>query len=161
PGSEVTADPELAAEHERAQEALDRAKATVEAVRSAVAGPKRALSEARGGGGAARDADQEAQRAVAAPPARIEARERAVGGAGPGGEVRLAADRDGVLGTMAALLTVEPGAEVAVATALGAAAEAVAVASLDTAEAALTLLRDAAAGRAGIVVGAGPATAGR
>jgi chromosome segregation protein len=159
--TQVTEDPELAADHERAQEVLDQAKAAVEAARSAVAGPKRALAEARDGVAAARTADQAAQRAIAALQARIEALELTVGGAAAGGETLLSADLDGVLGTMAALLTVEPGAEVAVAAALGAAAEAIAVASLDTAEAALTLLRDAAAGRAGMVVGAGPATAAR
>jgi chromosome segregation protein len=149
-------DPELVAEHEAAQAALARAKTAVEEDRAAVAGPQQALKEARERLAAAREADQEAQRAVAALRARIEALELTLSGAAAGGEALLAADLDGVLGTVAALLTVEPGAEVAVAAALGAAAEAVAVASLDTAEAALVLLRRGDSGRAGMVVGEGP-----
>jgi chromosome segregation protein len=159
--TQVTKDPELAAEHEGAQATLHRAKTAVEAARSAVTAPQQVLTEARTALAAARDADQAAQRAVAGLQARVEALELTVGGAAAGGEVLLAADLDGVLGAMAALLTVEPGAEVAVAAALGAAAEAVAVASIDAAEAALTLLREADAGRAGLVVGAGPTAAER
>jgi chromosome segregation protein len=149
-------DPELVAEHEAAQAALARAKTAVEEDRAAVAGPQQALKEARERLAAAREADQEAQRAVAALRARIEALELTLSGAAAGGEALLAADLDGVLGTVAALLTVEPGAEVAVAAARGAAPEAVAVASLDTAEAALVLLRRGDSGRAGMVVGEGP-----
>jgi chromosome segregation protein len=150
-------DPELAADHERAQSALAAAKAAVEETRAAVAGPEQALKEARAEVSAAREADQRAQRAVAALRARIEALELTLGSATAGGEALLASGLGGVLGTVAGLLAVEPGAEVAVAAALGAAAEAVAVASLDTAEAALTLLRDEDSGRAGVVVGDGPA----
>ncbi|GAA2092714.1 chromosome segregation protein SMC [Actinomadura alba] len=150
-------DPELAADHERAQSALAEAKSAVEETRAAVAGPEQAVRDARAGVAAAREADQRAQRAVAALRARIEALELTLGNAAAGGEALLASDLDGVLGTVAALLAVEPGAEVAVAAALGAAAEAVAVASLDTAQAALTLLRDKDSGRAGVVVGDGPA----
>nr|WP_238992198.1 chromosome segregation protein SMC [Jiangella ureilytica] len=75
-----------------------------------------------------------------------------------GSEALLAAsDRlSGVLGSVAALLTVEPGWEAAVATALGAASDAVAVGSVDDAVTALRLLRDEDLGRAGLLVGGAP-----
>ena len=59
----------------------------------------------------------------------------------------------GVLGSVAALLSVEPGHEAALATALGPLAEAVAVASPDDAAAALQLLKTDEAGRVGIAIG--------
>ncbi len=59
----------------------------------------------------------------------------------------------GVLGSVAALLTVEPGYETAVAAALGAAADAVAVASSTDAVSALELLKSDDGGRAGLLVG--------
>ncbi|MCF4122889.1 chromosome segregation protein SMC [Antribacter sp. KLBMP9083] len=65
----------------------------------------------------------------------------------------LAADQSGVLGSVAALLGIEPGFEDAVAAALGPLADAVAVADLDGAVDALRLLRDEDAGRAALVVG--------
>ncbi|HTL23974.1 MAG TPA: chromosome segregation protein SMC [Mycobacteriales bacterium] len=67
----------------------------------------------------------------------------------------LESDVPGVLGTVAQLLTVEHGHEVAVAAALGAVADAVAVASPADAAAALRRLKDADAGRAGLLVGGG------
>ncbi|GAB3984253.1 chromosome segregation protein SMC [Actinoallomurus acanthiterrae] len=152
--TEAAEDPELAAEHERAQEVLEQAKEAAEQAREAVEEPRGLLKQARDRVAAARGADQAAQKNVTALQARVEALDQTMGSAADGGEILLAADLDGVLGTMASLLSVEPGAEIAVATALGAAAEAVAVASLDTAEAALTLLRAEDAGQAGVVVGA-------
>ena len=71
----------------------------------------------------------------------------------------LAADGVGVLGSLAALLGVEAGYEDAIAAALGPAADAVAVESVDAAVDALRYLRTEDAGRAGLVVaadGAGP-----
>ncbi len=59
----------------------------------------------------------------------------------------------GVLGTVAALVTVQPGYEAAVAAALGAVADAVAVASPADAATALTRLKAEDAGRAGLLVG--------
>jgi chromosome segregation protein len=59
----------------------------------------------------------------------------------------------GVLGSMAALLTVEPGYEAAVAAALGPLAEAVGVASAGEAIDALTLLKSDDAGRATLAIG--------
>jgi chromosome segregation protein len=69
----------------------------------------------------------------------------------------------GVLGTVAGLVTVRPGHEQAVAAALGAAADAVAVASPDDAAAALARLKADDAGRAGLVIasGAGAPSPGR
>ena len=62
----------------------------------------------------------------------------------------------GVLGSVAALLTVEPGREAALAAALGAVADAVAVSSVDDAGAALRLLKAEDGGRAGLIVGGRP-----
>ena len=62
----------------------------------------------------------------------------------------------GVLGSVAALLSVEPGFEAALAAALGAVADAVAVASADDAATALSLLKADDAGRAGLLVGGSP-----
>jgi chromosome segregation protein len=64
----------------------------------------------------------------------------------------------GVIGSFAARLRVAEGFEVAIAAALGAAAEAVAVAGLDAAADTLAILRDADAGSAGLVVAQPPAT---
>jgi chromosome segregation protein len=58
----------------------------------------------------------------------------------------------GVLGPVATLLTVSDGAEAAVAAALGAAADAVAVASLETAAAVIAELKNQEAGRTGLVI---------
>jgi chromosome segregation protein len=156
--TQIVEDPELAADHEMAQEALAEARSAAETSRESVNGPTQAVRQAREAIATARAADQQAQRQVASLQARIEALQLSLGSAADGGEVLLGAGLEGVLGTMASLLTVQPGAEVAVAAALGAAAEAVAVGSLATAEAALTLLRDSDAGRAGLVVGAGPSS---
>ncbi len=65
----------------------------------------------------------------------------------------------GILGPLAACVGVEPGAQTAVAAALGRAADAVAVDGLPAAVAALRWLRDTDAGQAGVIL-AGPAAAG-
>jgi chromosome segregation protein len=65
----------------------------------------------------------------------------------------LAADLPGVLGTVAALVHVQAGSEQAVAAALGAVADAVAVSSPADAAAAIRRLQDEDAGRAGLLVG--------
>ncbi|QKG26011.1 chromosome segregation protein SMC [Actinomadura verrucosospora] len=159
--AEVVEDPALAAEHEAAQEALATAKDAAEAARAAVEEPRRALKEARSAVAAARTADQAAQKKATALQARIEALNLTLASAADGGEALLAAGADGsvegVLGTVASLLAVRPGYETAVAAALGDAAQAIAVGSLDTAEAALALLRSRDAGRAGLLVGGGAA----
>ena len=72
------------------------------------------------------------------------------------------AESDGILGSVSAVADVRPGAEAAIAAALGAAADAVAVRDVQAAAAALATLRDRGAGRAGLLVGTGTAqTAGR
>jgi chromosome segregation protein len=73
------------------------------------------------------------------------------------GELLAAGSRlPGVLGSVAALLTVDSGHEAALAAALGGVAEAVAVASPGDATAALELLKAEDAGRAGLVIGGAP-----
>lgn len=66
----------------------------------------------------------------------------------------------GLLGPAAELLTVAPGHEIAVAAALGAAADAVAVTDAATAAEAIRLLRKQDAGRASLLLGGGVAHAG-
>ncbi|MGH3941922.1 MAG: chromosome segregation protein SMC, partial [Pseudonocardiaceae bacterium] len=65
----------------------------------------------------------------------------------------------GLHGSVASLLIVDAAAQAAVAAALGAAADALAVSDVDCAVAALTLLRANDAGRAGLLVGGAPTTA--
>jgi chromosome segregation protein len=62
----------------------------------------------------------------------------------------------GLLGSVAALLTVRPGHEAALAAALGGIADAVAVSSTAAAASALRLLKDDDAGRAGLLIGTPP-----
>ncbi|HEY1643365.1 MAG TPA: chromosome segregation protein SMC [Streptosporangiaceae bacterium] len=66
----------------------------------------------------------------------------------------------GVLGPLATLLTVQDGAQEAIAAALGGAAGAVAVEGLDAAVDILTALRDQDAGRAGLVIAGAVSAAG-
>ena len=68
----------------------------------------------------------------------------------------LAEEVPGVLGSVAALLHVEPGAQTAIAAALGSVADAVAVRSAPEAAGALTRLKSAEAGRAGLLIAGGP-----
>ncbi|MBB6120366.1 chromosome segregation protein SMC [Nocardiopsis algeriensis] len=98
-----------------------------------------------------REAERAAEGERAALAARKEALELGLAGR-DGAAVLLGADLPGMLGSLAALVQVEPGCETAVAAALGAAAGAVAVSDPGTALAALELLRAEDAGRAGIVV---------
>jgi chromosome segregation protein len=78
-----------------------------------------------------------------------------------GTQILLAAELPGVTGRLAEQLSVEAGAEAAVAAALGPAADALAVSDVDAAVAALSLLRAQDAGRAGLLVGGAPATMDR
>ena len=61
----------------------------------------------------------------------------------------------GLLGSVAAIVAIEPGAETAIASALGAAADAVAVSTLDSAVDAMAMLKSQEAGRSSIVVAGG------
>src|SRR3954468_5596531 len=98
--------------------------------------------------------EREAERERSALAARREALELGLTRRDGAGALLAAGDRlPGVLGSLAALLTVEPGAESAIAAALGAAADAVAVEGLPTVVDAVSLLKSDDAGRAGFVVG--------
>jgi chromosome segregation protein len=90
--------------------------------------------------------------------ARADALAEAVTSGADAAAVLLAEPRQftGVLGPLAALLTVSDGAQEAIAAALGAAAGAVAVDGLDAAAGILTALRSQAAGRAGLVIAGDP-----
>ena len=128
---------ELAAAHEQATAALAAASARV-------AGQRKAEHQASGARAALR--------------ARAETLTEAVKrGADATGLLLSGESRfSGVVGAFAALLTVEEGAGEAIATALGAAAGAVAVSGLDAATEILAGLKDADAGRADLVIAAPP-----
>jgi chromosome segregation protein len=123
----------LDAEHERSRLALEQAE--------------RAVAELQ-------DAEREAERERSAYAARKEALEIGLARKDGAGAL-LAADArvSGLLGSVAALLTVRSGYETAVAAALGAAADAVAVTSLDAAVESLRFLKEDDGGRAGLLVG--------
>jgi chromosome segregation protein len=128
---------ELAAAHEQATAALAAASARVAEQRKA---------------------EHQASGARAALRARAETLTEAVKrGADATGLLLSGESRfSGVVGAFAALLTVEDGAGEAIATALGAAAGAVAVSGLDAAAEILAQLKDADAGRADLVIAAPP-----
>lgn len=123
-------------EHERAVEALDQAE---EALRTL------------------REAEQAADRDRATWTARVEALELSLVRKDGAGALLAADDQPGLLGSLAALVSVRAGYEDALTAAFGAAAEAVAVESVDAAVDALRRLRTDDAGRAAFVVaGTGP-----
>ncbi|GAA5042134.1 chromosome segregation protein SMC [Thermocatellispora tengchongensis] len=162
--AEPESDPELAAELElalegveAAKEAVEAAKAAVEDARRGLEAPRQALAAAKAAVTAARAEDQEAQRAVAALEARREALELGLAQGADGAAALLAGGLDGVLGPLAAMMTVKAGAETAIAAALGGAAEAVAVGSLPAAVAAVEFLRAGEAGQSTLVVASGGA----
>jgi chromosome segregation protein len=104
---------------------------------------------------ALRDEERAAEQERAALVARKDALELGLARKDGAGTVLAAGDRlSGVLGSVAALVTVETGYETAVAAALGSAADAVAVRDVGAAEAAIRLLKDDDAGRVGLLVGA-------
>ncbi|WP_323096924.1 chromosome segregation protein SMC [Intrasporangium sp. YIM S08009] len=97
--------------------------------------------------------ETEADRARTAASARVEALEMSLSRKdGAAALLAAADDAHDIVGSVASLLTVEPGLENAVAAALGSAAEALAVGSLDGARAALRSLRDDDGGRASLLV---------
>jgi chromosome segregation protein len=103
---------------------------------------------------ALRDEERAAEQERAALVARKDALELGLARKDGAGTVLAAGHRlSGVLGSVAALLTVETGYETAVAAALGSAADAVAVRDVAAAEAAIRLLKDDDAGRVGLLVG--------
>ncbi len=105
----------------------------------------------------AREEAQTADRERTALTARREALELGLNRKDAAGALLAAGDRvSGVLGSVAALLSVRAGYEVAVAAALGAAADAVVVDGLDDALAAVAHLKDDDLGRASLLVGGAP-----
>ncbi|WP_065965151.1 chromosome segregation protein SMC [Streptomyces sparsogenes] len=121
---------------------------------------KRELAEAETAHRAAREALTAAERERAATAARHDALALGLRRKDGTGALLGAADRlTGLLGPAAEILTVTPGFEVPVAAALGAAADAIAVADPRTAADAIRLLRKQDAGRAALLLGA-PAAAG-
>jgi len=123
-------------DYELASEALATAEATLEKLR---------------------DQDREVERERASLVARAEALELGLARKDGTGALLAASERiSGLLGSVAAVVDVERGYEQAVAAALGTAADAVAVSSLDDAIAALGLLKSDDAGRAGLLIGSGP-----
>ncbi|MCZ7457752.1 chromosome segregation SMC family protein [Streptomyces sp. WMMC940] len=131
---------------------------------------RRELSEAEAALSAAREAATDAERKRAAVAARHEALAQGLRRKDGTGALLSARDRlSGLLGPAAELLTVAPGHELPVAAALGAAADAVAVADPSTAAEAIRLLRKQDAGRASLLLSVpgqagapaeGPPTAG-
>ncbi|MCE7007775.1 chromosome segregation protein SMC [Kibdelosporangium philippinense] len=140
-GVEESDDESLVQRHEQAVAASEHAKARVSELVAA---------------------ERAAEREIASWRARVDALSLGLSRKDGAGALLAAGHRlPGLLGSIAALLTVEPGAEVALAAALGPIADAVAVAGGDDALTALSLLRDNDAGRAGIVIGGGPSTVDR
>ncbi|WP_436501416.1 chromosome segregation protein SMC [Actinokineospora sp. HUAS TT18] len=132
-GTEEGDDAGLDERHRRAVEANDSAKARVEELVAA---------------------ERAAEREIASWKARVDALSMGLARKDGAGALLAAADRlPGLLGSVAALLTVEPGAEAALAAALGPVADAVAVADPSGAVEALRLLRAGDGGRAGMIIG--------
>jgi chromosome segregation protein len=105
-----------------------------------------------------REEAQQADREKAGLTARKEALEIGLARKDGAGALLAASDTvSGLLGSVAALVTVRGGYEGAVAAALGAAADAVAVADADTAVAAIDHLKNDDLGRAGLLLGGGEA----
>jgi chromosome segregation protein len=126
-----------------------------------------ALAEAEERVAALRAEERDAERERAALGARKEALELGLARRDGSGTLLAASSRlTGVLGSVAALISVEPGYETAVAAALGRAADAVAVTNVAAAVDAIRLLKDDDAGRAALLVGsslgpgAGPGNTG-
>jgi chromosome segregation protein len=134
-GTEGSDDVDLSGRHDRAVAANEAAKARVaELVR----------------------AERTAEKDIASWQARVDALSLGLNRKDGAGALLASADTlPGLLGSVAALLTVEPGHEAALAAALGPIADAVAVAHPDDAVGALNLLRGNDSGRAGLLIGGG------
>ncbi|MFC7809705.1 chromosome segregation protein SMC [Streptomyces olivaceus] len=118
---------------------------------------KRGLAEAEAALAAAREEATAAERARAATQARHEALALGLRRKDGTGAVLAAGDRlAGLLGPVAELFTVTPGHEAALATAFGAAADALAVTSPAAAADAVRLLRKQDAGRAALLLAGAP-----
>ncbi|MEU9643937.1 chromosome segregation protein SMC [Streptomyces sp. NPDC048188] len=118
---------------------------------------RRELTEAEAALGAAREAATAAERERAATQARHDALALGLRRKDGTGALLAAEDRlTGLLGPAASLLTVAPGHEMALATAFGAAADALAVTSPAAAADAIRLLRKQDAGRAALLLAGAP-----
>jgi chromosome segregation protein len=160
----------LAAAHAQATERAERAErehaeagergAGHEQGRAALAAARDRAAEAVGAAtkrvAALRQAEHEASGELAALRARKETLEEAFSRGGDASELLLGQPGrfGGVLGSFASMLSVDEGWQQAIAAALGAAADAVAVAGLDEAVAILTALRTGGDGSAGLVIAA-------
>ncbi|ASU78113.1 chromosome segregation protein SMC [Actinopolyspora erythraea] len=103
-------------------------------------------------------AERSAEREIASWQARVEALSMGLDRKDGAAALLAAGDRvPGLLGSVSALLTVDPGAEAALTAALGAAAEAVAVRGISDAATALRVLKTDEAGSSGLLVGSGAA----
>ncbi|WP_290049897.1 chromosome segregation protein SMC [Amycolatopsis solani] len=132
-GVEESDDAGLMDRHDRAVEANNAAKARVEELVKA---------------------ERAAEREIASDKARVEALSMGLKRKdGAGALLGASHELPGLLGSVAALLTVEPGHEVALAAALGPVADAVAVTGGEDALRALKYLKDTDSGRAGILLG--------
>ena len=101
-----------------------------------------------------RESDREADRDRAAWEARLEALRMALARKDGSGAILAAAkELNGILGSIATLVRVEPGWESAIAAALGSAADAIAVSDADAARDAIEHLKSNDEGRAHIVIG--------
>ncbi|SFW91299.1 chromosome segregation protein SMC [Amycolatopsis australiensis] len=137
-GEEESDDAALQERHDRAVEANNAAKARVEELVKA---------------------ERAAEREIASEKARVEALSMGLRRKdGAGALLGASHELPGLLGSVAALLTVEPGYEVALAAALGPVADAVAVAGGEDALRALKYLKDTDSGRAGILLGSPEST---
>ncbi|GHF14106.1 chromosome partition protein Smc [Amycolatopsis deserti] len=137
-GVEESDDADLQDRHDRAVQANQAAKARVEELVKA---------------------ERQAEREIASEKARVDALSMGLRRKDGAGELLGAGDRlPGLLGSVAALLSVETGYEVALAAALGPVADAVAVQGGDEAIAALKFLKDNDSGRAGVLLGGAPYT---
>ncbi|TDC99427.1 chromosome segregation protein SMC [Saccharopolyspora terrae] len=162
-------------EIERLSESLEEATARAEEAHGALADAEEesggydsddaGLQERRENAAQARDAararveelvkqERSAEREIASWKARVEALSMGLQRKDGAGALLAAGDRvPGLLGSVAALLTVETGAEAALAAALGAVADAVVVRGVTDAVTALNLLKSDDAGRSGVVIG--------
>jgi chromosome segregation protein len=132
-GVEESDDSDLQERHDRVVEANNAAKARVEELVKA---------------------ERKAERDIASDRARVEALSMGLKRKdGAGALLGASHQLPGLLGSVAALLTVEAGHEVALAAALGPVAEAVAVAGGEDAIAALKFLKSNDSGRAGLLLG--------
>ncbi len=157
----------LSAAAQGARERADAAQSDVAALQTQLAGFDRgeegldaahedavqALAVASAAVEALHDEQRRAERDRATLTARKEALQLGLARDGAVALLASPAGPHGVIGSVAALLTVSPGAETAVAAALGAAADAVAVRSLDDAVIAIGRLKEQDAGRAGLLIG--------